>query len=145
MSSGNGKKVRSLRFVARLSGSQHRRLDDVLGMCCELYNAGLEAWRTGYRMWLSRPDPNAAKMRFSYMDNCKTFTQVRADDSRWSALHTNVGRGVLLRLDRSIQGFYDGIRGIRGSSLVTGGAALRFPVRTAGCCILPAVVAGGGG
>ena len=41
----------------------------------ELYNAGLEAWRTGYRMWLQNPDPRRAKMRFSFMDNCKTLTE----------------------------------------------------------------------
>ena len=30
---------------ADLSSAQHVLLDRVLGMCCELYNAVLEAWR----------------------------------------------------------------------------------------------------
>ena len=104
-------KVRTLRFAAKLSKSQHRRLSVVLGMQQQMYNAGLEAWRTGYRMWQQRPDPAAARMRFSYMDNCKTLTDLRTDDPEWAALHTRVGRGTLQRLDRAIQGFYSGKRG----------------------------------
>lgn len=106
-----GSKVRVLRFAAKLSASQHRRLDDILRWCCELYNCGMEAWRTGYCMWLFSPDPRRKKMRFSYMDNTKTFTQLRAEDDRWASLDTRVGRGVLVRLDRAISGFFAGVRG----------------------------------
>ena len=100
-----------MRFAAKLSRSQHRRLDVVMGMQRELYNAGLEAWRTGYRMWQASPDPSRAKMRFSYFDNCKTLTGLRAEDPEWASLHANVARGTLKRLDRSIDGFYSSGRG----------------------------------
>ena len=104
-------KVRTLRFAAKVSASQHRRLRVVLGMQQEMYNAGLEAWRTGYRMWLQSPDPNRSKMPFSFMDNCKTLTGLRAEDPEWAGLHVNVGRGTLQRLDRAIKGFYSSGRG----------------------------------
>lgn len=104
-------KVRTLRFAAKLSQSQHRRLDDVMGMQQQLYNAGLESWRTGYRMWQQSPDPGRAKMRFSYKDNCKTLAVLRAEDPGWAALDTRVGRGTLQRLDRAIRGFYSSGRG----------------------------------
>ena len=103
--------VRTLRFVAKISASQHRRLSDVLGLQQELYNAGLEAWRTGYLMWQQSPDPRREKMRFSFIDNCKTLTALRSEDHCWSALDTRVGRGTLQRLDRAIKGFYSGKRG----------------------------------
>ena len=34
---------------ADLSSAQHVLLDRVLGMCCELHNAVLEAWRYQYQ------------------------------------------------------------------------------------------------
>ena len=39
---------------ADLSSAQHVLLDRVLGMCCELYNAVLEAWRYQYQWHQSR-------------------------------------------------------------------------------------------
>ena len=99
-------KVRTLRFAAKLSQSQHRRLGVVLGLQQQLYNAGLESWRTGYRMWQQNPDPRRSKMRFSFMDNCKTLTVLRAEDPEWAALDTRAGRGTLQRLDRAIKAFY---------------------------------------
>lgn len=108
---GERSKVRVLRFAAKLSASQHRRLGFVLGLQQQLYNAGLESWLTAFRMWKRSPDPRRSKMRFSYMDNCKTLTELRADAADWSSLDTRVGRGTLQRLDRAIRGFYSAKRG----------------------------------
>ena len=96
----------TLRFTAKLSKGQHRRLDDVLFMNRMLYNAGLEAWRLGYKRWLNRPNPNSEKPRQSYFDNCKVLAELRSESSEWARLHSNIGRGTLKRLERTIQRFY---------------------------------------
>ncbi len=72
----------------------------------EMYNAGLEAWRGGYRRW--QHNPLRDRPGFSYFDNCKDLTGLRAADEAWAGLSVEVGRGVLARLDRSITRFYEG-------------------------------------
>ena len=41
----------NLRFTAKCSPFQHRRLDEVLAISCEMHNAPLEAWEGTYAWW----------------------------------------------------------------------------------------------
>ena len=41
----------ALRFTAKCSPSQHRRLDEILANSCEMYNALLESWKGTYAWW----------------------------------------------------------------------------------------------
>ena len=99
--------VRTVRFTAKLSAAQHRRLDDVLGMNQQLYNAGLEQWRDGYKRWKANPDPRRAKPKNSLYDNFKQLTQLRAADPAWAALDVKVARGTLKRLQRTVDAWFD--------------------------------------
>ena len=72
-------------------------LDRVLGLCAELYNAGLEEWRDAYSLrGVSR----------SLYDQYKEFVFVRKDLPEWGCLSQQIGRGVLKRLDRARQSFF---------------------------------------
>ena len=76
----------------------YARLDRVLRMCAQLYNAALREWRDAYRQ---------AGVSRSHVDQFKELTLVRRDDpSGWGSLSVQVGRGVLMRLDRARRAFY---------------------------------------
>ena len=67
-------------------------------MCADLYNAALRDWRDAYRQ---------AGVSRSRVDQFKELTLVRRDDpSGWGSLSVQVGRGVLMRLDRARRAFY---------------------------------------
>ena len=114
--------ITTLRFTAKLSKGQHRRLDEVLGMCQLLYNTCLESWQKGYTRWLNRPDPNSETLRCSRFDNFKQLTELRDYCKtlsmseppnkipaylKWHELDVKVGRGVLTRFENTKQNFYD--------------------------------------
>ena len=76
----------------------YARLERVMRMCAELYNAALRDWRDAYRQ---------AGVSRSRADQFKELTLVRRDDPNgWGSLSVQVGRGVLMRLDRARRAFY---------------------------------------
>ncbi len=104
-----GSQVTTLRLTAKLSPSQHRRLDEILGWSCEMYNACLESWK-GTHAWWREHNPGVDEKfprDMSRYDLFKMFTRVRAEDVRWAGLDTRVGRGVICRFDRTRKAFYD--------------------------------------
>ena len=100
----------TVRVIAKVSPSQHRRLDQIFGMCAELYNANLESWKGAYAWWKEHHNPEAEKFpsewNLSLFDRMTMFTGVRADHPEWERLSVAVGRGVLARFKRTIQSFY---------------------------------------
>ena len=99
-----------MRIPVKVSASGHRRLDQVFGMCAELYNANLESWKGTYQWWKERHNPEVeefpSEWNLSLFDRIKMFTKVRSDLPEWERLSVQVGRGVLYRFDRTIQSFY---------------------------------------
>ena len=76
----------------------YARLERVMRMCASLYNAALREWRDAY---------GQAGVSRSYVDQFKELTLVRRDDPNgWGSLSVQVGRGVLMRLDRARRAFY---------------------------------------
>ena len=104
-------------------------------MCCEMYNALLESWKGSYAWWVEHRHylPDGARHQLDHAstttqlpsdtvteeelkfppersqskyDLFKVFTQVRKDHSEWTRLHSQVGRGVISRFDRSVSSFY---------------------------------------
>ena len=76
----------------------YARLDRVQRMCAQLYNAALRDWRDAYRQ---------AGISRSRADHFKELTMVRRDDPNgWGSVSVQVGRGVLMRLDRARRAFY---------------------------------------
>ena len=83
---------------AYTSARGYARLERVMRMCARLYNAALREWRDAY---------SQAGVSRSYVDQFKELTLVRRDDpSGWGSLSVQVGRGVLMRLDRARRAFY---------------------------------------
>ena len=85
---------------AYTSAAGYDRLDFVLLNCARLYNAALEEWKVAYRHkrhQFGQPD----------YDQMKELTGVRHDDPEfWGAISLQVGRGVLVRLDRARRSFF---------------------------------------
>ena len=71
----------ALRFTAKCSPSQHRRLDEILDVSCEMCNALLESWKGTYVWWGGEHNPGAhqfpADRNFSRYYLFKMFIQVR--------------------------------------------------------------------
>ena len=83
-------------FRGYVSHNQRSRLEDTLAQCAVLYNAALQERRDAWRM---------KGKGISYIDQCKSLVLIRADWADWEALDTNIGRGVLRRVDRAYAGF----------------------------------------
>ena len=85
-------------MTAKVSPSEHRRLDQIFGMCAEFYNANLESWKGTYRWWKEHHNPEAEKFpsewNLSLFDRIRMLTEVRADHPEWERLSVAVGRGV---------------------------------------------------
>ena len=83
---------------AYTSASGYDRIASVLLKCAQLYNAGLEEWRSAYRQ---------SGVSRTYHDQSKQLTLVRKDDPEgWGSISVQIGRGVLRRLDRARQSFF---------------------------------------
>ena len=109
---------------AKLSSFQHRRIETVLLMSCELYNAVLESWQDQWQ-WHQRThqydDVNPADV---YDDSriagdrgtlYGQFSEYRRTEQRhtapqgtvmWSDLASQIGRGVIDRFDKARSSFY---------------------------------------
>ena len=100
----------TLRLTAKCSPAEHRRVEEILGWSAEMYNALLESWRGTYAWWREH-NPGTEQFpsdrNHSRYDLFKMFTQVRAEDPRWSGLDARVGRGVICRFDRTTRAFYE--------------------------------------
>ena len=109
---------------ADLSSAQHVLLDRVLGMCCELYNAVLEAWRYQYQWHQSRHKYDDVKLGDVYDDGrvaggrgvlYAQFSELRSDGTPtlggegllWSDLSVLIGRGVINRFDKARTAFFE--------------------------------------
>ena len=124
--------------TADLTAAQHQRIDAVLGMCCELYNALLESWQGQYTWHRSRPTYDAYKLDDFYNAGriCGDrgtlygqFSEMRrnerpADDGdglRWSDVSLRVGRGVIDRFDKARAAFFDRCAQRKAGALIKAG------------------------
>ena len=100
-----------MRIPVKVSSSGHRRLDQIFRMCAELYNANLESWKGTYAWWKEHHNPGVEKFpsewNLSLFDRMQMFTGVRKDHPEWERLSVQVGRGVLVRFNRTISSFYE--------------------------------------
>ena len=91
------KGYKTYQYKAYLKKGDHERIDEVLLMCGQLYNAALEERKLAYKM--------AGKSVSNY-EQIVQFTDIRKDIEEWKNLSVHIGRGVLQRVDRSFQGFF---------------------------------------
>ena len=84
-------------FRGYVNRNQRCRLEDTLAQCAVFYNAALQERRDAWRM---------KGKGISYIDQCRSLTLIRADHPDWAALDSNIGRGVLRRVDHAYAGFF---------------------------------------
>ena len=97
----------------------HERLDDVLRLCCELYNAALEEWSgpkrargIAHRARQDREKANGfpSSKHVNYNHQSGQLTGIRQDLPEFRAIHWTVTRGVLRRFDRARRSFMDRVK-----------------------------------
>ena len=91
----------TFRFPARLSRDGHARLETLLGLLCDLYNAALEHRVGAYRR---------QRQSVSYFDQCKQITALRREDPVISAVDVRVLRSPLNRLNKAFGAFFRRVR-----------------------------------
>ena len=85
-------------YKAHVREQDYALLDEALHHCAMLYNAALEERRQAYKM---------QRKSISLYDQMKQLTLVRKDaPATWGKYHTYLARGVLVRVDRAMQGFF---------------------------------------
>lgn len=77
--------------------AQHEALAKILDDQRFLYNAALQERIDAYRR---------ARKSISYIDQCKSLTEIRKALSEWAAYPLNLQRGTLDRLEKAFQGFF---------------------------------------
>ena len=108
--------------TADLSAAQHVHLDQVLGMCCDMYNVLLEAWQCQYRWHQTRHAYDGVDLADVYDDGrvCgdrgvlyaqlsemrNTETPTTGGGLLWSDLSIELGRSVINRFDQARTDFY---------------------------------------
>ena len=115
--------VKAVAGTADLTAAQHVHLGLVLGMCCDMYNALLEAWQGQYRWHQTRHayddaalgdvydqgrvcgDRGVLYAQLSEMRNTET-PNTDGDRPLWSDLSIEIGRGVINRFDQARTDFY---------------------------------------
>ena len=89
--------TRTLRFPAKLNPSTHHALNGFLVAQRHLWNAALEE-RIGAYQKLGKS--------ISAYDQCKSLTQVRADDPDYATVSVAAQRSILFRLDKAFKAFF---------------------------------------
>ncbi len=89
-------RCRTFRFLLQPTGRQRLALEELLRGQCELYNAALEERRGAWK-WEHRS--------VSYVDQCRTLTELRQVRPEILAQGIVVCRGTLKRLDRVFAAF----------------------------------------
>ena len=75
----------------------HTRLDQALGMLCDLGNAAIQERRDAW---------DSCRDRISFNDQSKSLTGLRQDDPNWKSLGVDVARSALRRVDAAFNAFY---------------------------------------
>ena len=120
--------ARTYQFRLHLTAAGHQRLDEVLRQCCNLWNDALECRRAAYRTLgvdvrerTARPAPNRDDHpRWPPLDLLdgddsnlslsNLLTEMRQSDPRMEQVARRVHIGVLARLDRAYQAFFDRVK-----------------------------------
>jgi len=91
------RRCRTFRFLLSPTVRQRAALENLVGLQCELYNAALEERRGAWR-WEHRS--------VSYVEQCRSLTELRACRPEVLAGGVTVCRGTLKRLDWAFAGFF---------------------------------------
>jgi putative transposase len=76
---------------------QARTMDEILRLCCELYNAGLQERRDAYK---------AAGISVDYKQQANQLPEIKAERKDLAGVYSQVLQDVLKRLNKAMQAFF---------------------------------------
>ena len=91
-----------------LSREGHTQLERAMAESSVLYNAALQEWRDFWQ-WKQLGNEDTDQSIILY-DQMKEFLLVRHEDAYWGSVSQQVGRGVLVRIDRARKAFINRVK-----------------------------------
>lgn len=115
---------RNYQYRLRPNKRQKRKLELILHQTRLLYNAALQERCDAYKNCNRK-----SRTSITWRDQFKSLTQIRDEDSEFSAMHLRPQRGALMRLDRAFAAFSTALKKVKsrdspGLKVVTGGVQL---------------------
>ena len=97
---------RTFKYRLYPSKAQTTRLNSILALCCELYNAGLQERRDAYRL---------QRKFIRYVEQANQLPELKQARPELNDIHSQVLQDVLRRLDKTFQAFFRRVkeRGVR--------------------------------
>lgn len=89
--------MKAYKYKLKVSRRIAQEFERVRGVCCDLYNAGLQERRDAYR---------TAGKSVSYAEQCVELTDVRGFDSDVASVYSQVTQDALRRLDKAFLAFF---------------------------------------
>lgn len=89
--------MKAYKYKIRASKRITQIFERTQGVCCDLYNAGLQHRRDAYRV---------AGESVSYAEQCRELTDVREVDSDVAAVYSQVAQDALRRLSKAFLAFF---------------------------------------
>lgn len=98
---------RTFKFRLYPSKGQITRLQATLGLCCELYNAGLQERRDAYRI---------ERKSICYVEQANQLPEIKELRPELNEIHSQVLQDVLKRLDKAFQAFFRRVKERQGKA-----------------------------
>lgn len=92
---------RTFKYRIFPSRAQTTRLNNVLSLCCELYNAGLQERRDAYKF---------ERKTIRYIEQANQLPEIKEIRPELKEIHSQVLQDVLRRLDKAFQAFFRRVR-----------------------------------
>lgn len=100
-------RLRTFKYRLFPSKAQITRLHSTLGLCCELYNAGLQERRDAYRL---------ERKSVRYLDQANQLPEIKEARPELNEIHSQVLQDVLRRLDKAFQNFFRRVKERNGKA-----------------------------
>jgi putative transposase len=88
---------KSFRYRIYPSHAHATRMNQMLALCCELYNAGLQERRDAYRL---------ERKSIRYVEQANQLPDIKEARPEFNEIHSQVLQDVLRRLDKAFQAFF---------------------------------------
>src|SRR5207249_5944971 len=92
---------KSFKYRINPTKNQTKKLDNTLGICCELYNAALQERRDAYRI---------AGKSINYYDQAVQLPDIKKTRTDLATVHSQILQDALKRLDKAMDAFFRRIK-----------------------------------
>lgn len=107
MADKNISQLKSYRYRIFPSKAQTTRLDGMLALLCELYNAGLQERRDAYKF---------ERKSIGYFEQQNQLPEIKEARPEFEAIHSQVLQGTLRRLDKAFKAFFRRVKERNGKA-----------------------------